>query len=61
MGVTMWLLKTFVNPRQQYLECEYRDNYPTYWLDALKLDIWSTGMTEDFRTYIPIGYMYEIT
>ena len=61
MVVTMWILKTFVNPRQQYLECEYRNIYPTYWLDALELDIWSTGMAEDFRKHIPIGYTHENT
>lgn len=57
----MWLLKTFMDPKQQYLECEYKNNYPTSWLDVMELDIWSTGMTEDFRTYIPIGYVYENT
>ena len=52
----MWILKTFMNPKHQYVECKYRNNFPTYWLKPMELDIWGTGMTEDFRTYTPIGY-----
>lgn len=57
----MWILKTFINPKHQYLECEYRNSYPTYWLSSLELDIWDTGMNKDFRKYVPIGYVYENT
>ena len=57
----MWILKTFMHPKQYYLECEYMNNYPTYWFNALELDIWSTGMPEKIRTYLPIGYAYENT
>ena len=55
----MWILKTFMNPRHQYLECEYRNSYPSYWLNPKELDIWSTGMSEDFRKHIPIGYVHN--
>ena len=57
----MWLLKTYINPKQQYLECEYKHNYPTYCFTEKEISIWSTGMSEKFRTYIPIGYVYENT
>ena len=57
----MKLLKTFIDRRQRYLECEYKNNYATYWFKEQELDTWSRGMTEDFRTYIPIGYVYENT
>ena len=57
----MWLLKTSTTTRQLYLECEYRNNYPTYWLNLMELDNWSTGTPKDFRKYIPIGYVYENT
>ena len=57
----MKLLKTFIDSSQQYLECEYTNKYPTYYLNYKVLDLWSTGMTEDFRTYIPIGYIRENT
>lgn len=55
----MKLLKTFIDRRQRYLECEYRNKCPTYWLKEKEMDIWSIGMTEDFRTYIPIGYVHN--
>ena len=57
----MELLKTFINPSQQYLECEYKNKYPFYWLNLKELDIWSTGMIKDFRKQIPIGYTYYQT
>lgn len=57
----MWLLKTFMNTKHQYVECKYRNNFPTYWLKPMEWDIWSTGMPKDFRKYIPIGYVYENT
>lgn len=57
----MWILKTFVNPKKQYLECEYRNKCPTYWLAAREMDMWSSSMPEEIRTYIPIGYVYENT
>lgn len=55
----MWLLKTFMHSRHPYLECEYRNSYPTYWLKLKELDIWSISMTEDFRKHIPIGYIHN--
>lgn len=57
----MKLLKTFIHHKHPYLECKYRDSYPTYWLNIKELDIWNTGMTEDFRKHIPRGYVYENT
>lgn len=57
----MKLLKTFIHHKHHYLECKYRDSYPTYWLNIKELDIWNTGMTEDFRKHIPRGYVYENT
>ena len=59
MVVTMRIVKTFMHPKHPYLECEYRNSYPTYWLKIKELDIWNTGMTEDFRKHIPIGYVYN--
>ena len=56
----MWILKTYRH-KHPYLECEYRNSYPTYWFNEKELDIWSTGLTENYRTYIPIGYVYENT
>lgn len=55
----MWIIKTFIHPNHPYLECKYRDSYPTYWLNLKELDIWNTGMTEDFRKHIPIGYVHN--
>ena len=61
MGVTMWIVKTFMHPRHPYLECEYRNSYPSYWLNPKELDIWGSSIPEEIRTYIPIGYVYENT
>lgn len=55
----MWILKTFRGYNQTYLECEYRNKCPTYWLNTKELDIWSIGMAEDFRKHIPIGYVHN--
>lgn len=57
----MQLLKTYINPKQQYLECEYKHNYPTYWFMEKEISIWSTGMMESYRTCVPIGYVYNQT
>ena len=57
----MWILKTFTDPAQRYLECKYKNNYPTYWFEEKEIDIWSTGMNKDYRIYVPIGYVYENT
>ena len=57
----MWLLKTSTTSRKLYLECEYRNNYPTYWLNLMELDNWSTGTHKDFRKFIPIGYTHYQT
>ena len=57
----MWLLRTSTTYRQLYLECEYRNNYPTYWLNLMELDNWSTSTSKDFRQYVPIGYTYTRT
>ena len=57
----MKLLKTFTDPSQRYLKCEYKNNYATYWFREKEIDIWSTGMPERIRTYLPIGYVYENT
>ena len=55
----MWIVKTFIHPKHPYLECKYRGSYTTYWLNLKELDIWNTGMTEDFRKHIPIGYVHN--
>ena len=55
----MWILKTFRDYNQIYLECEYRNKCPTYWLAARELDMWSTSMSKEIRTYIPIGYVHN--
>ena len=60
MVVTMWILKTY-RYKHPYLECEYRNSYPTYWFKEKEMEIWSTGMTKNCRTYVPIGYVYENT
>ena len=57
----MRILKTFRGYNQIYLECEYRNKCPTYWLAAKEMDIWSSSMPEEIRTYTPIGYVYENT
>ena len=57
----MQLLKTYVNPKQQYLECEYKHNYPTYCFIEKEMSIWGIGVAEKCRTYLPIGYVYENT
>ena len=57
----MKLLKTFTSSSQWYLECEYKNNYATYWFKEQKLDTWNICIPEDFRTYISIGYVYENT
>ena len=57
----MKLLKTFADLRQRYLEWEYKDNCITYWFKEQELDTWHTCTPENFRTYLPIGYVYENT
>ena len=57
----MRILKTFIDPNQRYLECEYRNKCPTYWLAVKEMDMWSSSMPEEIRTYTPIGYVYENT
>ena len=57
----MKLLKTFIDRRQQYLECEYESKYPTYWFKEQELNIWSLCTPREIRTYVPIGYIYENT
>ena len=57
----MKLLKTFIDRRQQYLECEYESKYPTYWFKEQELNIWSLCTPKEIRTYVPIGYVYENT
>ena len=54
----MRILKTFIDPNQRYLECKYKNNYPTYWLNLMELNNWSTGTHKDFRKYVPIGYVH---
>ena len=56
----MWILKTFRH-KHPYLECEYKNNYPTYWFKEQKLNICSLCMPKALRTYVPIGYVYENT
>ena len=55
----MRILKTFIDPNQRYLECKYKNNYPTYWLEEKEMDIWNTGMAKNYRTYVPIGYVHN--
>ena len=57
----MWILKTFRDYKQIYLECGYRNQCPTYLLAAREMDMWYSSMSEEVRTYIPIGYIYENT
>ena len=57
----MWILKTFRGRSLIYLECEYRNKCPTYWLATREIDMWRSSMPEEIRTYIPIGYTHENT
>lgn len=57
----MRLLKTSIDPIQVYVECEYKNIYPTYLLSFEELHVWSTCIPEKYRADVPIGYVYENT
>ena len=57
----MWILKTYTNHPQHYVECEYKSEYPTYWFKEMEMDMWRLNMSKKIKMYIPIGYVYENT